>query len=466
MHELRSYLQILKDQDQVEHISAEVDPQYEMAGVMALLEKDGRAFHFSNVKGAKFPAVGGFCNTLERLGAALGFADVKPFTADNFYQMLDGAKAGPIPPKEVATSPVKDVIKNGAAVDLSDLPVPSFFELDTGPFITAAVGISRDPETGVQNVGVYRTLILDKHRIVINASSLSDLRRIYRHWEATGEPMPVALAIGVPQAVLVAAASKLPPNQCEFDVAGALMGAPLDLVRCENSDLLVPASAEFILEATVDFSDWVENQLGEFAGQYGPGDSPISTVNTMTHRTDAMFYTILAGQNPEHNLIGSVAAYGIQRSIAKSLIDAIPQIKRCHVYLEPAFGTMTHIIVSIDKTDDRVPRQIIEKAFSLEGAIFPVSMITKRIVVVDDDIDIADRIDVEWAIWTRAADAAKFITIPNVESWELERAAKAGGKSVRIGIDATMDLEDVDKLVRPIIPGAADLRLEDYREKK
>jgi 3-polyprenyl-4-hydroxybenzoate decarboxylase len=84
------------------------------------------------------------------------------------------------------------------------------------------------------------------------------------------------------------------------------------------------------------------------------------------------------------------------------------------------------------------------------------------VIVVDDDIDVHDRVDVEWAIWNRAADASKHIVIPGIESWELERAAKEGMKSVRIGVDATMDLEDLDKLIRPIIPGADKINLKDY----
>ncbi len=467
MHDFRSFLQAMEDRDEVDHINTEVDPHYELAGVMAMVETDGRAYYFSNVTGAKFPVVGGLYNTLERLGIALGFDGDQPFTHKDFDAMLVHAKANPVGATEVTTSPAKEVIRNADKVDLSELPIPDFFGLDTGPFITSAIGISRDPETGIQNIGVYRTLILDRNHFVINASSFSDLRRIYSHWEASGDPMPIALAIGVPPAMLISAACKLPPNQCEFDVAGALMGAPLELIKCENSDLLVPANAEFIIEATVDFSQRVENLLGEFAGQYGPADAPVSTVDTISHRQDAMFYSILAGRNNEHNLIGNVAAYDIQRSIAQAVTDAVPSIKRIHVFLEAALGTMAHIMISIDKTDDAQPRQIIEQAFAARGTLFPISMITKRIVVVDDDIDVEDRSDIEWAIWTRAADATKFIVMPDVASWEMERAAKTNEtdstrRSVRIGIDATMDMKDVDKLIRPVTPGAGNLRREEY----
>jgi UbiD family decarboxylase len=109
---------------------------------------------------------------------------------------------------------------------------------------------------------------------------------------------------------------------------------------------------------------------------------------------------------------------------------------------------------------------LIEAAFKAAGGFFPVSHITKRIVVVDDDINVHDLNDVEWAIWSRVAEASKFRVIPNVESWELERCAKEGRGSLRVGIDATMDMEDREKLQRPIIPGAAKIKLADYLNKK
>jgi len=462
VHDFRSFIKLLEDNGEIDHISREVEPGHELAGVMAKIEDRRRAYYFEHVKGARFPAVGGLYNKLERFGMALGHDATTPFTDDDFDALLERAKAAPIGPNTVTSSPVKDTIIRADEVDLAHLPVPTFFELDSGPFITGAVGIARDPETGVQNIGVYRTLILDRNRFVINASSLSDLRRIYANWEASGEPMPIALAIGVPPAMLVSAACKLAPNQCEFEIAGGLMGAPLDVVRCENSDLLVPANAEIIIEGTVDFTNRVPNLLGEFAGQYGPEIAPVTTVNAITHRKDAIFYSILAGRNPEHNTLGTVAVYGIRRSIIAALRAAIPAIKNIYVHSNPGMGTLAHVIISIDKQTDAQPRQIIEKAFAAGGAIFPVSKITKRVVVVDEDVDVRNLADVEWAIWGRTADASKFIVIPDVESWELERAAKDGMKSLRIGIDATMDLEDVDKLIRPIIPGADDIHLEDY----
>ena len=462
VHDFRSFVRLLEENGGLDRIPREVDPRFEQAAVMQKLDQAHRAFLFERVKGSRYAAVGGLLNTLPRFGLALKQHNPEQFGDAEFDALLEAAKASPIDPVETRQAVSQEVVIEGDDVDLATLPIPTFFELDTGPFMTAAIGITRHPENGVYNIGVYRTLIIGKNRCVINASSMSDLRQHYLAWEATEEPMPIALAIGADPAMLVAAACKLPPNVPEFGVGGALKGSPVELVKCKTNDLLVPASAEFIIEGTVDFSEKVENLLGEFAGQYGPETAPATTVTAITHRRDPLFHTIMAGRNPEHNTLGSVAVYGVQRSIEASLRPILPQLKDIHVFLEPGLGTLAHVVVSIDKQSDEEPQHIIEAAFKAGGHIFPVSKITKRIIVVDDDIDVHSMDDVQWAIWNRAAAAEKFRVIPDVESWELERAAKAGQLSARIGIDATMDLDDVDKLVRPITPGAAELRLEDY----
>ncbi|MEO8444608.1 MAG: UbiD family decarboxylase [Gammaproteobacteria bacterium] len=466
MHDFRGLVKILEERGELDRISRPVDPRFEMPAVMEQIERERRAFLFENVTGAKFPVIGGVLNRMECYGWALGSKPGDPYTAADLDAHFEKAKQAGVAPREVATGPVQAVVRTGADINLADLPVPTVFELDSGPFITAAVGISRNPKTGQLNVGVYRTLILGRNIVAVNASSLSDLRTFYQHAEKTGESMPIALALGVEPALQMAASCKLPPDQSELELAGALQGKAIDLVRCQTSDLLVPANAEMIIEGRVDFSRKIENTLGEFAGQYGPETAPVTEITAITHRRDAMFYSILAGKNPEHNTLGSIATFAIQRALASALRKQLPAIRDINVYLDPKFGSMAHIVISISKKNDAEPMALIEAAFKAAGGFFPVSHITKRIVVVDDDIDVHDLNDVEWAIWTRVAAAGKFRVIPDVESWELERCAKDGRGSLRLGVDATMDMEDRGKLLRPVIPGADKVRLADYISKK
>ncbi len=462
MHDFRTLARILEDRGELYRIAAPVDPRFEMPALMEQIDGERRAYVFENVKGARFPVIGGLLNRLECYGWALGTTPGEPFGQAELDARLEAAKVNGIKPRQVASGPVKEVVRKGADASLADLPVPTFFELDSGPFITAAVGVARNPVAGNLNVGFYRTLIIGDRTMVVNASSLSDLRRFYQAAEASGESMPIALVIGAPPAVLMAASCKLPPDHPELDLAGGLAGSPVELVKCETSDLLVPANAEMIIEGRVDFSRKVENVLGEFAGQYGPETAPVTEVTAITHRRDAMFYTILAGRNPEHNTVGAIATYGVQRALVRTVQAQFPQIRAMNVFLEPKLGAMLHAVVAIDKRTDEEPRELIKAIFAAAGGFFPVSRITKRIIVVDTDIDVHDMQDVEWAVWSRVADAAKFMVIPDVESWELERCAKEGKGSLRIGIDATMDIEDREKLKRPIIPGATGVRLADY----
>lgn len=458
----RSFLARIEEQGLVDHVDREVDLQYELAGVAEQIEQQGRAYRFEKPRGAKYPLVGGLFNEFSRIGVGLGAPEDDSFELSDLNIALETAKKKPVQAVEVNTGPVKDFVIDAGNIDLSLLPVPTVFELDSGPFITGAVGVTRDPDSGKLNVGVYRTLVIGRQRVVINASSMSDLRRIYARWEQNGEAMPIALVIGVSPALLVAAAAKPAVGQSEYDLAGGLLNSPVELVRCQNSDLMVPADAEFVLEGTVDFSERVENLLGEFAGQYGPENAPVTVIDTITHRREPVYHSILAGRNPEHNNIGAVAAFGIKDAIEEAIHAAIPAAKRVNAIIDPAVGTLAHVAISIDKTNDAQPRDIIEQAFATSSAMFPISLIAKRIIVVDEDIDIASLADIEWAIWNRIADERKVLVFPDMATAEFERAAKPGMKSVRIGLDATMDLADRDKLTRPFIPGASGLRLKDY----
>ncbi len=463
MHTFRSFIEQLEKDGDLLRISREVDPKYELPSLVSQLEKQRhKAYIFENVKGADLPYVGGLYADATRIAAALSLEHPQRWRHQELQGVFNKAMFNPVAHVETDNAPCKEVVKTGADAKLSMLPVPTFFEFDSGPFITGAVGVSRHPETGQLNVGFYRTLILDDGTMVINASSMSDLRKIYAAYEERGEEMSIAMCLGVPPALTFCASGKHPPGVSELDVAGALQGAPMEMIKAETSDLLVPASAEIVIEAKVDFSRKVENTLGEFADQYGPETAPVSELVAITHRKDAMYYSIMAGRHPEHNTIGNISVYGILAVLEKNLREQFDNIKQINVACEPKLGTMLHIFISIDKTSDEEPEKLIRAAFAADGGLFPVSTITKRIVIVDEDVDPFSLEDVEWAIWSRLGDARKIIVLPDVFSWELERCTKPGQVSARVGIDATKDLDDLDELVRPMIPNAADYDLEDY----
>lgn len=466
MLDFRGLVTLLEQRGELHRIRRAVDPRFEMPALMAQCEQQRRAFLFEHVKGGRFPVVGGLLNRIECYGWALGLPTDAGFGADDLGEHIEGAKSRPVAPREVATGPVKEVRCTGTAIDLREIPAPTVFELDSGPYLTAGCGITRNPQTGQLNVGIYRVLVMGRDTLAVNASSSSDLRGIYRQAEATGQPLDIALAIGVEPALLMAAVCKLPATASEYDLAGALMGRALDVVRCETSDLLVPANAEMVIEGRVDFTRQCEHTLGEFAGQYGPETAPVTVVSAVTHRRDAMHYSILAGKNAEHNTLGSIATFSIRRTLEAALRRALPQIHDLHVYLEPGFGSMAHVVIAVRAGAGIDAMALIDAAFSTgfpaPGGELPLSLVTKRVIVVDDDVNVHDLADVEWAMWTRLGRAEKLRVIPAVRSWELERCAKDGEGSLRMAVDATIDREDFHKLRRTVIPGAERVKLADY----
>src|SRR5690606_11759911 len=233
VHDFRNLARILESRGELLRISRPVEARFEMPAVMEQIDTRRQAFLFENVKGAKFPLIGGLLNRVECYGWALGSTPGEPFTVDDLDARVEAAKTGGIAPREVDTGPVKEVIVGGANVDLSALPIPTFFELDSGPFVTAACGVARSPADGRLNFGIYRSLVLGRDTLAVNASSLSDLRRYYEHAEREGESMPIALVIGAEPALLMAASCKLPPDGSELDLAGGLKGSPIELVKCE-----------------------------------------------------------------------------------------------------------------------------------------------------------------------------------------------------------------------------------------
>lgn len=466
MSDFRALVALREARGELLRVRRAVDPRHEMPALMAQCEARRQAVLFEQVRGSRFPVVGGLLNHLPALGWACGVAPGAPFGEDELLARLDHALAHRIAPVEVSTGPVKDVVLRGEAIDLGALPVPTVFEHDSGPFLTGACGITRHPGTGQLNVGVYRVLVLGRDRLAVNAVPGSDLSAIYQAHEAAGTPMDIALAIGMAPALLMAAVCRLPAGESELDVAGGLLGRALEIVRCETSALQVPAAAEMVLEARVDFTQRVENTLGEFAGQYGSGTAPVSTVQAITHRSDALLHAVLAGRHAEHVTLGTLATAGLRRSLARALRAALPPVAALHVHLEPALGSMAHVVVAIDKRSDDEPHRLAEAVFAtpvpVPGGTAPASFLVKRVVVVDADVAVHDLADVEWALWTRTARAAKFRVLPEQESWELERCARRGTGSLRVAVDATMDLADRERLRRTVIPGAETVRLADY----
>ena len=253
--EFRELIASLEENGDLLRIKDCVDPEFELGALLKQAEDRGKACWFEKVKGSAFSAIGGLLTSPERHALAIGHSPQDLLPLEKYGALFESSKQSPLDAPIVNQGPVSQVVLTGDEVDLTSLPVPRFFSGDSHRFITAGLGIAMDPDSGIQNVGFYRQPIIDKNRFSLGASNNSNLMRIYRDAKTRKAKLPVAVVIGGPPAFIITAGARMPSAVSDIGVAGALRGKPISLVKCQTSDLLVPAEAEFVIEAVVDFSE-------------------------------------------------------------------------------------------------------------------------------------------------------------------------------------------------------------------
>jgi 2,5-furandicarboxylate decarboxylase 1 len=297
---------------------------------------------------------------------------------------------------------VKEVIVRGDDVDLHALPIPWHNELDGGAYVTGGALLLRDPENDTINAGIYRHQVFNARQLGVWFFGSHHGGLIVDKYAERGEPVPFALVIGHHPAFLMGTAARLPGIGGEYEAAGALLGEPVELVKAETSDLLVPAQAEFVLEGTIAPKDLrEEGPFGEWPGHYLNRETvAVMTVTAITHRRDAIFQDVV-GAAREHLLMGGIPRAG---SIYRSVKEVVPTLKSVNV---PAHSRM-HCYISIKRTRNVDPKRAAFAALNTE----PENL--RAVIVVDDDIDVYNDGDVLWAVGTRF-DATRDLTI--VQGW-------------------------------------------------
>jgi UbiD family decarboxylase len=347
----------------------------------------------------------------------------------------------PLPPVHVQSGPVKDHIIKGADVDLFQIPVPKWHPLDGGRYINTFNGaITRDPDTGMHNVGLYRGMISGRNKIGVFMVPHKDWGIVYEKYKLMGKPMPVAFVYGWDPSLLAVAGS--PFVGCEYDLAGAIRQQPVELTGCETSDIEVPASAEMVIEATmsVDAADYaIEGPFGEGSGYYGgAGVRPVVEVSCITHRDDPIFRGSLVGVKDmdELKLLGHNAISAGAWQVLDS--QEIPGI------LDVSVGMIT--LIKIKKTYQGQPRQI---AAALWGSKF-AGQIYNILMVVEDDVNIHNFNEVLGALHGKVNFNRDLVVFPlymgspvdpGIPAEKRDELEYGSGIQYKLLIDATTDWE-------------------------
>ena len=390
------------------------------------------------------PVVSGLVSARSWIAEALGTDEAG--LLDRYQRAIES----PLPCREVgrAEAPAQEEVIREADLE-RDLPLPTHNEHDAGPYVTAGLVIAANPETGGRNVSINRLQVIGPDRLGILMLP-RDLHRFYDAAEARGEALPVAVAIGVDPATLLASQAIVPLDSDELEVAGALHGAPLPVARCATNPVLAPADAEIVIEGRLLPHERArEGPFGEFPQYYGPaGDRPVLAVDAISRRRDAVFHTIVPAAM-EHLLLGAIPR---EASLLSLLRRSFPSVLDVHL---PVGGVCRyHLYVQIRKRWDGEPRNIMMGAFAGHADV-------KQVVVVDEDVDVHDPQAVEWAVATRFQAGEDLVVVPGAQGSRLDPSAREGGRVDKMGLDATRPLgADPFRFTVVHVPGEDDPEIE------
>ena len=332
----------------------------------------------------------------------------------------------PLPWVEVMAAPVHDVIHREIDL-LRQLPIPKHNEYDSGPYITAALLIARNPKTGIQNVSIHRCQISGPDRIGVLLLP-RHTRHYFRMAEEAGEALEIALVIGVHPACILASQAIAALDDDEMEIAGALLGRPVEMVKCRTNQVRVPAHAEIVIEGRIlPKVREPEGPFGEFPQYYGPrADREVIQVDAITHRNNPIFHTIVGG-GTEHLLLGGIPR---EATLLEHLQRSFPSVR--DVRLTRGGTCRYHLAVKIDKASQGEPKNIIMGAFAGHYDI-------KQVVVVDMDVDIDDPSEIEWAVATRFQADRDLLVVSGAQGSKLDPSS-TDGVNAKMGIDATKPL--------------------------
>jgi 2,5-furandicarboxylate decarboxylase 1 len=421
--DLRTFLNLLRNKhpDELWEIDTPVSKSHEMTALALELERRKRfpALLFTSVTGSSIPVLCNLFANRKRIALALGLPE---------NELVSGwpeLAARRISPVRAESGPVKEGILKGEQVDLSCLPIPVHFEADAGPYITAGIITARDPDTGIGNLSYARLQVKGSNRLGASLHSRGNLWDFQRRSEAQGKPLEIAAVLGTHPAVAIAAATRLPLGEDELELAGGLLGEPVELVRAETVDLMVPTNAEMIIEGYIEPN--VREDEGPF-GEYTGYASARSTrhvvhVTAITHRKDMIFHDIIPGASSEHLGLSKTSRVPQYFRAVKNILPNVVEMNY------PNSGTHFHCYLSMCKTQDGQPRQAMALLFGLD-------MYLKLVVVVDEDIDVFNEQQVLWALATRfQADRDQFV-LPQAPCNLLDPSS-SGGLGAKLGLDAT-----------------------------
>ncbi|MFM9886984.1 MAG: 4-hydroxy-3-polyprenylbenzoate decarboxylase [Burkholderiales bacterium] len=454
--DLREFIAWLEQHGELKRVRQTIDPRLEMTEICdRVLARQGPALLFEQPTGHTMPVLGNLFGTVRRVALAMG-VDTSPAEAmqelrgigellaflkepepptgwrdalekfPKFKQVLNMA------PKVVRSAPCQDVIWEGADVDLGRLPIQTCWPEDAGPLITWGLVISRGPHKARENLGIYRQQVIGPNRVIMRWLAHRGGALDYREHCALHprDPFPVSVVLGADPATILGAVTPIPDALSEYQFAGLLRGARTELVKSIGSSLRVPASAEIVLEGSIQPNDTaLEGPFGDHTGYYNEQERfPVFTIERMTMRHAPIYHSTYTGKPPDEPAILGVA---LNEVLIPILVKQFPEI--LDFYLPPEGCSYRLAVVSMKKQYPGHAKRVMFGIWSFLRQF----MYTKLVVVVDGDIDIRRWTEVIWALTTRVDPARDTVIVQNTPIDSLDFASPVAGLGSKMGIDAT-----------------------------
>lgn len=444
---LTEYVQALDKAGQLAHVNVKVNPDLEMAEVMRRLMYKGNqpAVLFENVQGSTMPVLGNAFGTMKRLQLALETTDFTEIgrrvtdltrmkmpagVLDKLKMLPKLSEIGDYGPKYVESGPVTEIFESEDKASFNSMPILKSFSGDAGKFITFGLTVTKHPDTGIRNMGVYRIQIIDDKKAIMHWQIH---KRGAQHYQISKEQkkkrVEVAVVIGADPATIISAVAPVPEGLDKFLFSGITRKKGIRLVKCKTVDLEVPAHSEIVLEGYVDPEDVrMEGPFGDHTGYYTPTEPyPTFTLSAIMRKSNPIYLSTVVGKPIlEDAYIGKV----IERAFLPLIQMFHPEVT--DFCMPPAGWFQGLAIISIKK---RYPGQAKKVMMGLWG--MGQLALTKMFVVVDDDVNIQDMNEVIWAVTARTDPKRDIIIIENAPTDTLDPASPLVNLGSKIGIDAT-----------------------------
>jgi 2,5-furandicarboxylate decarboxylase 1 len=415
---LEQYIKKLQQDGKITTISKSISKNLEIAGVLKSLEP--QPVLFENVKESEFRVAGNlFCNKMQ-------ISDYFGITTEQIIPTLAKAIEERSKPEETDKAPCQEVVED--YVDLDKIPILMHNEVDGGPYISSGVVVAADPELG-QNLDFHRAMQLSKDKMVARVVSGRDFHKFL---ERNGE-VDVAFCIGNTPEVLIAAATSVETGVNELEIANALRN--ISVTKAKTVDLMIPADSEFVLEGRMILEE--KHDEGPFIDLTETVDvirqEPIFEVKKITHRKTAIWQGLLPGRDEHKILMGMPREPTIFRKVKERGVDVLD------VYITPGGASWLHVAVKIKKQNDDDGIKTLEGAFAGHKS-------AKHIWVYDDDIDIYNNEEREWAMATRFQADVDLLIKDQEPGSSLDPSAEPGTKmTTKCGFDCTKTMDTKGK---------------------